>query len=149
MLSDEVKKSIEESVLCWLATVSKEGVTSVSPKEIFIAHGNEELLIANIASPNSVNNILDNPNVCVSLVHIFKQKGFKIYGSAVYLGQADEGYEERFNLLQKIAGNKFPVQGVIKISVSSIKQILAPSYILFPDVTEEQQVESAKKTYGV
>ena len=45
------------SVLCWLATVDDHGMPNVSPKEIFCCHGERELLIANIASPQSVRNI--------------------------------------------------------------------------------------------
>ena len=84
MFTDEVKKSMAESVLCWLATVDDDGVTNNSPKEVFVPYGSNELLIADIASPNSVKNIIINPNVCVSFVHVFKQKGFKLKGVASY-----------------------------------------------------------------
>ena len=33
-LTTEIKKAIDQSVLCWLATVSKEGIPNVSPKEV-------------------------------------------------------------------------------------------------------------------
>ncbi len=35
MLTSDIKKYIDQSVLCWLATVSKDGIPNVSPKEIF------------------------------------------------------------------------------------------------------------------
>jgi predicted pyridoxine 5'-phosphate oxidase superfamily flavin-nucleotide-binding protein len=149
MFTDKVKKLIEESILCWLATADEKGMPSVSPKEIFCAYKNQEIIIANIASPNSVKNIRHNPNVCVSFVHVFKQKGFKIYGIATYLNKADKEYQERCALLQEMAGDKYLIQGVIKILVSSVKPILAPSYMLFPETTEKEQIENAKKTYGI
>ena len=75
MISVEIKNYIERSVLCWLATADAAGVPNVSPKEIFVPFGDDHLLIANIASPESVKNIRGNPHVCVSFVDVFVQKG--------------------------------------------------------------------------
>lgn len=57
MITDEVKEYIEKSVLCWLATCNNEGIPNVSPKEMFTYFDSNTLLIANIISPNSVENI--------------------------------------------------------------------------------------------
>lgn len=50
MPSSEVKASIQDSVLCWLATVSSAGEPNVSPKELFVSYGDYQLLIANSVS---------------------------------------------------------------------------------------------------
>ena len=52
-------------VLCWLATVDALGQPNVSPKEVFAVIDEEHLVIAHIASPTSVKNVLQNPKVCV------------------------------------------------------------------------------------
>ena len=80
MLTPEVKQSIDQCVLCWLATVDSNSLPNVSPKEVFTYYGEQSLLIANIASPKSVLNIQQNEKVCVSLIDIFRQKGFKLVG---------------------------------------------------------------------
>jgi ribosomal-protein-alanine N-acetyltransferase len=54
MLSSEVQNSAAHSVLCWLATVDGNGQPNVSPKEIFAVFDTEHLVVANIASPTSV-----------------------------------------------------------------------------------------------
>ncbi|MFK5037181.1 pyridoxamine 5'-phosphate oxidase family protein, partial [Klebsiella pneumoniae] len=71
MITEEVKNYIDKSVLCWLATSNRQNEPNVSPKEIFTYKDDKTLLIANIASPNSIANINENPNVCVSFVDIF------------------------------------------------------------------------------
>ena len=149
MLSNEVKASIDESVLCWLATVDQEGCPSVSPKEVFLCSGDNEILIANIASPNSVKNILKNDNVCVSFIHVFKQKGFQVYGKASYIPKSADNFQTVFTKIHSLSGDKYPVSGVICIAVSNIKPIIAPSYVLFPCTAEEEQIRSAKQTYGI
>ncbi|HEX9869830.1 MAG TPA: pyridoxamine 5'-phosphate oxidase family protein, partial [Candidatus Tectomicrobia bacterium] len=67
-------------MLCWLATVSERGVPNVTPKEIFTHHGDDHIVIADIASSHSVRNVRAHPQVCVSFVDVFRQRGFKITG---------------------------------------------------------------------
>ena len=148
MLTQDVKQSIDDSVLCWLATVSQSGEPNCSPKEVFTYRGQNELLIANIASPNSIANIAENPQVCVSFVHVFKQKGFKLKGAATYIESGCEEYADLFALIKTMVGH-FPVQGIIKIKVSHVSPIIAPSYYLVDGTTEASQIASAKRAYGV
>ena len=149
MLNEDIKKSIDESVLCWLATVGVDNVPNVSPKQAFMADGDNHLLIANIASPNSVNNIQHNNAVCVSFVDVFKQKGFKLKGTALVIDKSDAIYEEKHTLFSQIACGKFPIHSVIQIKITEVSPIIAPSYWLFPDTTEQQQIEQAMQSYGV
>lgn len=149
MLTQEIKQSINESVLCWLATSSKTGEPNCSPKEAFTYRGSKELVIADIASPESVNNIRSNPSVCVSFVHVFKQTGFKLKGKATYISRDEEEYPTLFNLLEPIVGTVFPVKGIILVDLESCKPIIAPAYYMVADTTEASQIQSAKRTYGV
>ena len=53
-INQAIKTDIENSVLCWLATVDTAGVPNVSPKEIFDSYNDDRIVIADIASSNSV-----------------------------------------------------------------------------------------------
>jgi len=149
MITEEIKQSVKESVLCWLATSDREGYPTCSPKEAFTIYGENEIVIANIASPGSVKNIESNPNVCVSFINIFKQKGFKLKGTASYLSLNDIGYQKYAEILTPIIGDAFPIKGVIVVVVNKSEPIIAPSYYLVPGTTVESQVSQAKKNYGV
>ncbi len=147
MITDEILRAIDESVLCWLATSDNSGQPNVSPKEIFLAEDDQHLLIANIASPQSINNIFENSKVCASFIHIFKQKGFKLYGTAREYTEEDPTYPKMHSLLFKITGSAYPIQSIIKIKVESVSPIIAPSYFLFPNESEESKIEQTKKHY--
>lgn len=149
MINTEVKKYIEQSVLCWLATSNIKNEPNVSPKEIFTYKDDETLLIANLASPNSINNIIENPNVCVSFVDIFVQKGFKIKGIATLVDKNDTDFKRKVKPLIDLFTDQFPIKTVIEIKVTSIDSVQAPSYFLHPETTEQNQVESAMRTYKV
>ncbi len=150
LLSPEVHALAERSVLCWLATVDAEGMPNVSPKEIFALLDDRHLVIAHIASPNSVRNLRAHPKACVSFVDVFAQKGFKISGSARVVTRDDADYTQWAAPLEQKAGPRFPLHGVIVIEAAQVETIVAPSYRLYPEQTTEQsQVESAMRAYGV
>lgn len=147
-LTQEIKKSIDKCVLCWLATVSNDLIPNVSPKEVFNYYDANKIIIANIASPQSVNNIKQQNNVCVSFVDVLVQKGFQIKGNARIVQVGDSGFLEMEQVLLKITKGMFPFSSITEITIDTVKPILAPRYILFPDTTEASQIESAKKSYG-
>ena len=147
MFSPEVKKYIKRSVLCWLATSSEDGMPNVSPKEAFTSYQDSYLIIANIASPQTLRNIRQNNKVCVSFIDVFVQKGFQIKGTAEIVHKGAKDYDQMEAPLIEMVGGKFPFASITKIKAEKIKPIIAPSYLLFPETTEESQVQSAIKTY--
>ena len=149
MLGDEIRESIKECVLCWLATVDSDGMPNVSPKEMFVYDGDNHLLIANIASPVSEENIRLNQNVCVSFIDVFKQKGFKVKGGAKIIDERQENYHQKLKKLEQLGGEGFPIKNIIEISVDSVAPIIAPSYWLFSETTEQSKIEQSMSTYGV
>jgi uncharacterized protein len=141
---------IQRSVLCWLATVDVHGQPNVSPKEIFAAFDENHLVIAHIASPISVRNIQQNPKVCVSLIDIFVQKGWKLLGQARYVNAHDEAFHAYAKPLLAMTSDKFNIQAVLVVKVEQAHPIVAPSYRFYPDsTTEEGQMDAAMKAYGV
>lgn len=149
MINSEVRNYIDKSVLCWLATSDRQNQPNVSPKEIFTYKDETTLLIANIASPNSIENIKYNPNVCVSFVDVFVQKGFKIKGIAILIDRNYASFKEKTKLLTDLFTDNFPIKTLIEIKVTKVDIIQTPSYFLYPDTTEQSQIESAMKTYKV
>ncbi len=149
-LTTDIKKYIDQSVLCWLATVSSELQPNVSPKEIFTAYGEEHILIANIASPQSVRNMKQNPKVCISFIDILVQKGYQLKGMVSIVDKTHPEFEVLEPILLELTGGKFPFATITKIAIESAKPILAPRYLLFPEsTTEASQIESARKAYGL
>jgi predicted pyridoxine 5'-phosphate oxidase superfamily flavin-nucleotide-binding protein len=143
-------QSLGGCVLCWLATVDASGQPNVSPKEVFAVLDERHLVIAHIASPTSVKNVLQNPKVCVSLIDIFVQKGWKLLGHTQYVHSSDEVFDDYAKPLLPLAGDQFKIQGVFVVTVVQVQPILAPSYLFYPEATTEQlQIEAALKTYGV
>ncbi len=147
MLTDKIIEYLDRSVLCWLATSSIDNEPNVSPKEVFTYYDLSTILIANIASPQSVKNINQNENVCVSFIDVFVQKGFKLKGKAKIVKKTDTSFSTFAEPLMQITKGEFPFSTIMVINVTSVKPIIAPKYILYPETTEQQQIESAKHAY--
>ncbi|WP_202032935.1 pyridoxamine 5'-phosphate oxidase family protein [Agrobacterium rubi] len=148
-INEAMQTDIDNSVLCWLATADLSGIPNVSPKEIFSTYGDDRIVVADIASANSVRNIRANPSVCVSFIDIFRQRGFKIIGRAVIIEREEADFPVVGQQVLKMAGPDYPVQRLITIEISKISRIWAPSYKLFPERTETDRMQSAYDTYGV
>lgn len=148
-IDDEVRAVLKDSVLCWLATTGEDGYPNVSPKEIFTSHGEKLIVIANIASPTSVRNIRSRPQVCVSFVDVFRQRGFKIHGTGRVLFERDPAFVRLRDELAEMAGADYPIKSVIAVGAERITQILAPSYRLLPHLSDEDRMRNAYASYGV
>lgn len=149
MITEIVRKYIDESILCWLATADENNFPNVSPKEIF-TYIDDKIIVANIASPNTIENIIFNKNVCISFVEVFKQKGFKIKGTARIIDKENELFIQYWNQLNnKFSIEVFPLKSIIEIEPKEVLEIKAPSYFLNPNISEQTQIENALHTYKV
>ncbi|MGB5654214.1 MAG: pyridoxamine 5'-phosphate oxidase family protein [Robiginitalea sp.] len=147
-LTTEIKEYIDRSVLCWLATVSVQNEPNVSPKEIFNYYGTDKIIVANIASPQTVKNITQNENVCLSFIDILVQKGFQVKGKAKIISKSSADFPEMESILLKMTGGRFPFASITAITIDRVKPIVAPRYVFYPETTEMEQIENAKKEYG-
>lgn len=108
------------------------------------------LVIANIASPGSARNIASNPDVCVSFIDVFVQKGYKVVGTAQIVSRSDPAFVSWAEGLDAMAGPRFSIRSVFVVHATHVEPIVAPSYRLHPaETSEESQVEAALRTYGV
>jgi predicted pyridoxine 5'-phosphate oxidase superfamily flavin-nucleotide-binding protein len=148
-LTPEIKQYIDQSVLCWLATSAADHQPNVSPKEIFTWFGEDSLIIANIASPQTVRNIRQQPNVCISFIDILVQKGYQLKGVASIVEKGHSDFAAMEQKLLLMTGGLFPFSTITQIKIEQAKAIIAPRYLLYPDTTEAQQIESARRTYGL
>ena len=150
LLNEPVQEAARRSVLCWLATVDAEGQPNVSPKEVWAIADDAHVVVANIASPMSVRNIAQQPQVCLSFVDVFVQKGFKLVGTARAVRAADPEFSAWAAPLLCMVGQRFVIHSVLVIRVTSVAPIVAPSYRFYSgETTEASQVASAMRTYKV
>jgi len=52
-------------------------------------------------------------------------------------------------LLTEMTEGKFPFSTITKINIEQAKPIVAPKYVVYPETMEKEQIESARRTYGI
>jgi predicted pyridoxine 5'-phosphate oxidase superfamily flavin-nucleotide-binding protein len=150
ILTQAVREAARHSVLCWLATVDALGQPNVSPKEVWAIADDRHVVVAHIASPVSARNIAKQPQVCLSFVDVFVQKGFKLLGLAREVRSSDPEFAAWAEPLLAMVGQRFTIRSVLLIQVQSVAAIVAPSYRFYPDdTTEDSQLAAAMRAYGV
>ena len=81
-LTDEAKRIIAEFGPALIATASQSGKPNVSPKGSFRVLDDEHVIFANIASPRTMSNIKQNPQLTAIIFERSTRKGCRIWGKA-------------------------------------------------------------------
>jgi len=115
-LSPEIKKMIGEIRPALVATTSKEGKPNVSPKGSFRVIDDDHVAFAEIASPRTIANLRQNPQVCALVLDAATRKGCRIWGKAVIedSGPLFDTFKNEF------AARKMNVKHVVKIAVDEV-----------------------------
>ncbi|MGB1361518.1 MAG: pyridoxamine 5'-phosphate oxidase family protein [Alphaproteobacteria bacterium] len=146
MLDDTLKKYVNESILCWVATCDNNQ-PAVSPKQFFTYYDDKTIIVAHINSPSTAANIEKNPNVCISFVDVFAQRGFKCLGHATIVSQDCPTYNKKVKMLEEVTNEGLEILEVISIELTETHPIIAPDYTL--GNVREEMVQKALKYYGI
>jgi predicted pyridoxine 5'-phosphate oxidase superfamily flavin-nucleotide-binding protein len=115
-LPQEAKKTITSIQPAFVGTSSKNGKPNVSPKGSFRVLDDEHVAFAEIASPNTIANLRENPQVEVLVFDPATWGGCRIRGKAEILESGDlfESFKAQFAPL------KMNVRAAVKIAVEDV-----------------------------
>ena len=143
-ISEEIKNFVNSQKLGYVATVSKDGTPNLSPKGTIIVMSESTLAFADIRSPQTIQNLQDNPSVEINVVDPFQRLGYRFKGEGKII---NEGLEFDKILDYYInAGIKSKINSVVVVDVKSMSEVTSPSYDL--GVTKDELVSKWKKYYS-
>jgi len=128
MITREIKDFLNLQKLGYVATVSSDGKPNISPKGTIIGWSSETLAFADIRSPDTMKNLVDNPDVEINVIDPLLRKGYLFQGKARIL-QDGTLYQEILNHYRK-NGIKSPINAIILVDVSCISDVISPLYDL-------------------
>jgi len=115
-LTEEAKRIIAEFGPALIATASKAGKPNVSPKGSFRVLDDEHVVFANIASPRTMANLKQNPQLTAIIFERSTRKGCRVWGKAEVLGSGD--------LFDSISAEFTPmgmkVKQIVKVTVEEV-----------------------------
>ncbi len=140
LLTDDMKRVVEEQRLGYIATVCPDGSPNLSPKATMRVWDDDHLVFADIASPGTVANLKQNPAIEINIVDPLIRKGYRFKGTAEILppGPQFDAVMEQYNGTGQ--GNQSRVTSLIRsfvmVKVQRALPVISPGYV--GDVTEEQ-----------
>jgi predicted pyridoxine 5'-phosphate oxidase superfamily flavin-nucleotide-binding protein len=126
MLTEDMRRVVEEQKLGYVATVCPDGTPNLSPKGTTAVWDDDHLVFADIRSPQTVANLRANPAVEVNVVDPIVRKGYRFKGTAVVL---EDG--ERFTEIvawYRGSGVTSPIRAVVLMKVHEARPLISPSY---------------------
>jgi hypothetical protein len=142
MISQKIKDFLNLHKLGYVATVSSDGKPNISPKGTIIAWTSSVLAFVDIRSPDTMNNLQNNPNVEINVVDPILRKGYLFQGTARILTN-DELFEE-ISTFYVTTGMKSPINSIVLVDVSSVSEVTSPLYDIG---ISEQEIKSKWKKY--
>ena len=116
MLTGDAKKIIGELGPALRATASKDGKPNVSVKGSFRVLDDEHVVFADIASPRTIANLRENPQLSAIVFDPSTRKGCRIWGRVEIL---DSG--ALFDSMAKeFAARKMKVKHLVKVTVEEV-----------------------------
>ena len=143
-ISEEIKNFVNSQKLGYVATVSKDGTPNLSPKGTIVVMNESTLAFADIRSPQTIQNLQDNPSVEINVVDPFQRLGYRFKGDGKIINEGSE-FDKILDYYIN-AGIKSKINSVVVVDVKSMSEVTSPSYDL--GVTKDELVSKWKKYYS-
>jgi predicted pyridoxine 5'-phosphate oxidase superfamily flavin-nucleotide-binding protein len=135
LLTDDMKRVVEEQRLGFVATVCPDGSPNLSPKGTTAVWDDDHLVFANIRSPGTLANLRQNPNVEINVVDPFLRKGYRFKGIASIL-ESGALYDKAIAFYKARGSRVDAIREVVLVRVQSAQAIDSPAYDL--GLTEDE-----------
>jgi predicted pyridoxine 5'-phosphate oxidase superfamily flavin-nucleotide-binding protein len=116
-LTEEAKKSIGEIRPALVATASKSGKPNVSAKGSLRVLDDDHVVFANIASPRTLANIKENPQVAIICLDAPARKGCRLWGIGEILDSG--GLFDK--IVDEYASRNKRVRNVVKVALDEVE----------------------------
>ncbi len=126
VLTDDMKRVVEQQQLGFVATVCPDGSPNLSPKGAIAVWDDDHLVFADIRSPNTVTNLRANPAVEINVVDPLVRKGYRFKGLARVLGDGGE-YEAGLEFFRR-RGSTSAKPHVVLVKVERAAALVSPAY---------------------
>ena len=127
-ITQDMIDTIENSKLMFVATVRPDGTPNVSPKGSVRVLDSEHLIFADIASPQTVANLRENPAIEINAVDFISRKGYRFRGTAEILDPGGEDFTWIASWLRATHGERTGALHAVKVTVTEAAELLSPAY---------------------
>jgi predicted pyridoxine 5'-phosphate oxidase superfamily flavin-nucleotide-binding protein len=126
LLTNEIKEFVRKEKLGFIATVCPDGTPNLSPKGTTNVWGDDHLMFADIYSPGTISNLLNNPAIEINIVDVFIRKGYRFKGIGEVLSEGPL-FEEIVSFY-KNAGATYTIKNIVLVKIERVLPLSSPVY---------------------
>ena len=143
-IPDNIKNFVNFQKLGYVATISKDGTPNLSPKGTIAIIDESTFVFADIRSPQTIQNLQENPSIEINVVDPFQRSGYRFKGDGKIINEGSE-FEKILDYYANV-GIKSKIISVVVVDVQSMSEVTSPSYDL--GATKDELVTRWKKYYS-
>jgi hypothetical protein len=128
ILTDDMRRVLDEQRLGFIATVTPDGKPNLSPKGTTTVWDDEHLVFADICSPNTILNLGANPAMEINVVDPVLRKGYRFKGVATVLSEGP--LFERITQFYRERGTTNSFSRAVLMKVEHAAALVSPAYDL-------------------
>ena len=144
ILTEDMKRVVDEQRLGFVATVCPDGTPNLSPKGTTAVWDDDHIVFADIRSPATVSNLRRNPSTEINVVDPMVRKGYRFKGVAsvltegVLFEQIVDFYRAKRNLEEGL------IRSVVLVKIDEAMPLISPAY---DQGQSEDQVREKRQRY--
>ena len=122
----DIKNFVNFQKLGYVATISNDGTPNLSPKGTIAVIDESTMVFADIRSPQTMQNLQENPSIEINVVDPFQRSGYRFKGDGKIINDGSE-FDKILDYYTK-AGVKSKINLVVLVDVKSMSEVTSPSY---------------------
>ena len=127
-MEPNIKDFVNFQKLGFVATVNSDNTPNLSPKGTVRVWDDENLIFADINSPQTIENLNNNNSVEINVVDPIKRKGYRFKGNAKIISDGNL-YDEIVDYYKK-NGTKNKISSVVMVNIDQVAEVVSPLYDL-------------------
>jgi predicted pyridoxine 5'-phosphate oxidase superfamily flavin-nucleotide-binding protein len=138
ILTEDMKRVVNEQRLGFVATVCPDGTPNLSPKGTTAVWDDDHLVFADIRSPATVSNLRRNRSTEINVVDPIVRKGYRFKGVASVLteGALFERILDFYRAERNLDESRIKIRSFVLVKIEEALPVVSPAYDL--GLSEEQ-----------
>jgi predicted pyridoxine 5'-phosphate oxidase superfamily flavin-nucleotide-binding protein len=147
ILTEDMKRVVNEQRLGFVATVCPDGTPNLSPKGTTAVWDDDHIVFADIRSPATVSNLRRNPATEINVVDPMVRKGYRFKGVASVLteGTLFERILDFYRAERNLDESRIKIRSFVLVKVEEALPVVSPAYDL--GLSEEQVREKMQRYF--
>jgi len=147
ILTEDMKRVVNEQRLGFVATVCPDGTPNLSPKGTTAVWDDDHIVFADIRSPTTVSNLRRNPSTEINVVDPMVRKGYRFKGVATVLteGALFERILDFYRVERNLDESRIKIRSFVLVKIEEALPVVSPAYDL--GLSEEQVREKMQRYF--